>query len=82
MRSLETTSDDLETNVGEFPEVTATAGGCSDCWKLRRVGGEVHNMTENVLSNLIVIFSVQLQQTKNSDRKLFIFHHGQPSLLV
>ena len=30
-------------------------------------------MTENALSILIVIFSVQLQQTEISDRKLFIF---------
>ena len=29
-------------------------------------------MTENAFSILIVIFSVQLQQTKISDRKLFI----------
>ena len=47
MQLLEMTSGDLEltslalgndfweTNVGEFPEVTATAGGCSDCWKLQ-----------------------------------------------
>ena len=34
------------------------------------------NMTENALSILIVIFSVQLQQTKISDRKQFIFQHG------
>ena len=33
-------------------------------------------MTENALSILIVIFSVQLQQTKISDRKLFIFQLG------
>ena len=33
-------------------------------------------MTENALSILIVIFSVQLQQTKISERKLFIFHLG------
>ena len=31
---------------------------------------------ENALSILIVIFSVQLQQTEISDRKLFIFQHG------
>ena len=53
--------------------VTATVGNCSDCWKLRRVA---RNMTENVLSILIVMFSVQLQQTEISDRKLFIFQHG------
>ena len=34
------------------------------------------NMTENALSVLIVIFSVQLQQTEISERKLFIFQHG------
>ena len=33
-------------------------------------------MTENALSILIVYFSVQLQQTEISDRKLFIFQHG------
>ena len=33
-------------------------------------------MTENALSILIVVFSVQLQQTEISERKLFIFHHG------
>ena len=31
-------------------------------------------MTENALSILIVIFSVQLQQTEISEGKLFIFH--------
>ena len=34
-------------------------------------------MTENALSILIVIFSVQLQQTEISERKLFIFHLGR-----
>ena len=33
-------------------------------------------MTENGLSILSVIFSVQLQQTEISERKLFIFHLG------
>ena len=33
-------------------------------------------MTENALSILIIIFSIQLQQTETSDRKLFIFKHG------
>ena len=33
-------------------------------------------MTKNALSILIVIFSVQLQQTKMSDRKSFILKHG------
>ena len=33
-------------------------------------------MTENALSILIVIFSVELQQTEISERKLFIFHLG------
>ena len=38
-------------------------------------------MTENTLSILIVNFSVQLQQTEISERKLFIFHLSfQPSL--
>ena len=84
MRSLETTSCDIrnnfpvwhwETNAGVFPKVTATAGGCSDCWKLRRVAGEAHNVTENTLS-IWIIFSLQLQQTETSDRKLFFFQHG------
>ena len=34
------------------------------------------DMTENALFILIVIFSVQLQQTEISERKLFIFHLG------
>ena len=49
---------------------------CSDSWKLRRVAGKACNTTENILSILIVIFSAQLQQTKISERKLFIFQHG------
>ena len=59
--------------MGESPEVTATAGGCCDCWKLRRVAGDARNMTENALFILIVFFSAQLQQTETSDRKLSIF---------
>ena len=37
-------------------------------------------MTENALSILSVIFSVQLQQTEISERKLFIFHLGPPTV--
>ena len=33
-------------------------------------------MTENALSISIVIFSLQLQQTEISDKKLFVFQHG------
>ena len=54
----------------------ATVGRCGDGWKLRRVAGEALSMTENALSILILIFSVQLQQTEISDRKLFIFNLG------
>ena len=57
-------------------EAAATAGSCGDCWKLQRVASEARNVTENALSILIVIFSIQLQQTKTSDRKLCIFQHG------
>ena len=39
-------------------------------------------MTENALSILIIIFSVQLQQTEISDRKLFIFQHGMKLVQV
>ena len=53
-----------------------TVGSCGNCWKLRRVAGKACNMTENALSILIVIFSVHLQQTETSGRKLFIFQHG------
>ena len=67
MRSLETTSGHsemisqfvtrhLETNVGELPEVMATAQGCGDCWKLRQVASNAHNMRENAISILFVIF--------------------------
>ena len=57
-----------------------TVGSCGDSWKLRRVAGEASNITENALSILIVIFSVQLQQTEISERKLFIFHLGHETL--
>ena len=91
MRSLETTSGDLEKTsqfgtwkrmresfqrLQQLLEVAATVGSYSNCWKLRRVAGEARNMMENALSISIVIFSVQLQETEISDRKLFIFHHG------
>ena len=56
-----------------------TVGSCGDSWELWRVAGEASNMTENALSILIVIFSVQLQQTEISQRKLFIFHLGSGS---
>ena len=59
--SLALGNDFWETNAGEFP---ATAGGCSDCWKLLRVAGEAGNVTENVLSILIVLLSIHLQQTE------------------
>ena len=39
-------------------------------------------MTENALSILSVIFSVQLQQTEISERKLFIFHLGVTTALL
>ena len=57
-------------------EAMATVGSCGNCWKLRLVASKARNMTGNALSILIVTFSVQLQQTENSDRKLFLFHHG------
>ena len=50
---------------------------CGGSWKLRRVAGEARDMMENALSILIVIFSVQLQQTEISERKPFIFHLGR-----
>ena len=87
--SLALRNDFREMSAGQLPEVTATAGGYSDCWKLRRlleaavycwklriVASEAHNMTKNALSILIVILSVQLRQTKTSDRKLCIFRCG------
>ena len=40
------------------------------------IANEARNMTENALSILIVIFSVQLEQTEISERKPFIFQHG------
>ena len=47
-----------------------------NCWKLQWVADEACNMTENASSILIVIFSVQLYQTKTSERKLCIFRCG------
>ena len=61
----------METGVTLFLEEKFQRG-----WKLRRVAGKARNMTENALSTIIVIFSVQLQQTEISDRNLFIFQHG------
>ena len=55
---------------------------CGDSWKLWRVAGEACNMMENALSILIVIFSIQLQQTEISEWKLFIFQHGCQWCLV
>ena len=49
-------NDFWEMNAGELPEVTGTAGGCGDCWKLWRVSGEACNVIENALSILIVVF--------------------------
>ena len=54
--SLALGNDFWEMNVGELPGVRATAGGSSDCWKLRRIAFEARNMTENALSILILIF--------------------------
>ena len=53
-----------------------TVGRCGDGWKLRWIAGEARNLTENALSILIIIFSIQLQQTEISERKLLIFHLG------
>ena len=33
-----------------------TVGSCGNCWKLRRVASEAHNMTENALSILLLFF--------------------------
>ena len=54
--SLALGNDFWEMNAVELTEVIATAGGCSNFWKLRQVAVEVHNMIENALSILIVIF--------------------------
>ena len=74
MQSLEMTSGDLETTSefslgNDFQETIDVwvARGYSNCWKLRRVADEAHNMTENALS-ILIIFSVQLQQMETSDR--------------
>ena len=48
-----------------------TVGRCGDGWKLRRITGEARNMMENALSILIVIFSVQLQQTEISEKTVY-----------
>ena len=54
----------------------ATVGCCGNGRELQQVAGVARNMTENALSIWIVIFSVHLQQTVISERKLFIFHLG------
>ena len=45
---------------------------CGDYWKLRWVAGEACNMTENALS-ILIIFSVQLQQTEKLRQKAVYF---------
>ena len=62
-------------------EATATVGSCGDRWKLRRVAGKAHNMTENALSVLIFIFSVQLQQTVTSDRKKAVYFPARTTVM-
>ena len=37
LTSLALGNDFREMNAGELPEVTATAEGCGECWKLQRV---------------------------------------------
>ena len=59
----------------------ATVKCCGDGWKLGWVAGGACNMTENALSIQIVIFSVHLQQTEISERKLLIFHLGKQGTL-
>ena len=87
MRSLETTSGDLETtpSLAHGNECGIVARGYSNCWRFRQlwklqqlleavatagscgwVAGKACNMTENALS-ILIIFSVQLQQTETSD---------------
>ena len=56
-----------------------TVGGCGDCWKLwwlleAAMGCWQYDGKFSFYFNSY--FSVQLQQTEISDRKLFIFQHG------
>ena len=60
----------------QLPIVYLIWGLLRHCWMLRQIAGEARNMMENSLSILSVIFSVQLQPTEISERKLFIFHLG------
>ena len=57
-----------------------TVGHCGNGLKLQRIAGKARNMMENALSILIVIFSIPLQQTEISERKLFIFYLGHRAM--
>ena len=58
---------------------TATVGSCSDCWKLQWVAGKARTQYDRKCAfyfNCSFFRTKQLQHTKISDRKLFIFQHG------
>ena len=80
--SLALGNDFREMNVGELPEVTATAGGCGDCWKLRRLleaaeGSRQGLWYEGKCSCYFnCYFFRKLQQTETSGRKLSIYQSG------
>ena len=68
-------------NKCELPAVMATAVGCSDCWKLRQVAGESRNITENALSNLIVIFLYNSNKPRPQTESCVFFDVGCGELL-
>ena len=68
-------------------EAAATVGSCSDCWKLQQLleaatGCRKGPQHDRKCSFYLIIFSVQHQQTKTSDRKLCIFQHGCQILFI
>ena len=91
MHSLETTSGHSETtshfvtlhsetNAGELPEVTATAG-CCDCWKPQRVAGDARKYDGKCSFYYNCYFYTQLQQTETSDKNLSIFLSGKKMVI-
>ena len=73
----------LQMNARELPEVTGTAGGSSNCWKLQQVAGDAANMMKNAVSILIVIF-LHNSNTPRPQTKSCLFSDLAPrqSLLI
>ena len=72
-----------EMNAEQLPVVTATPGGCGDCWKPRWVAGDACDMTENDPSILIVVFPHNSNKPRpQTESCLFSDRHQQKVLFI